>query len=51
MRVEDDKLIATPIPDPFWLALREPKFAEATLEEIERTSEEEQKSFEDGNSS
>ncbi len=42
LKVEGGKLVATPIPDPFWLALKGPKFAETTLEEIEATSEEEQ---------
>lgn len=51
LRVEGGKLVATPIPDPFWLALRGPKFAEATLEEVERTSEEEQGKLGDENTS
>ena len=51
LRVERDKLVAIPIPDPFWLALRGPKFAEVSIEDIERISEEEQKKFETENSS
>jgi len=46
LKVEGGKLIATPIPDPFWLALKGPKFAEATPEEIEAISEEEQSRYE-----
>ena len=45
LTVEDNKLVAYPIPDPFWLALKGPKYAEATVEEIERTSEEEQEAY------
>lgn len=41
LRVEEGKLIVTPIPDPFWLALKGPKFAETTVEEVERISVEE----------
>jgi looped-hinge helix DNA binding domain, AbrB family len=51
LRVEGDKLVATPIPNPFWLALRGPKFAETTLKEIERVSEEEQNRYEGENPS
>jgi AbrB family looped-hinge helix DNA binding protein len=51
LRVEGDKLMAIPIPDPFWLALKGSKFAETTLEEIERISEEEQIRYESENSS
>ena len=35
-------LIITPLPDPFWRAFKVSKFAEMTVEEIERISEEEQ---------
>jgi len=38
--VEDGKIVLTPIPDPLWLALYGPKFAEVSIEDIERTSEE-----------
>lgn len=51
LRVEGDKLVATPIADPFWLVLKGPKFAEATLEEIEKVSEEGWGRYEGGNSS
>jgi hypothetical protein len=33
-------LIITSLPDPFWPALKGSKFAETTVEEIERMSEE-----------
>lgn len=45
LRAEEDKLVAIPIPDPFWLALRGPKFAETSLEEVEKISEEEQSKY------
>ncbi|MEM4970263.1 MAG: AbrB/MazE/SpoVT family DNA-binding domain-containing protein [Sulfolobales archaeon] len=51
LRVEGDKLVAIPIPNPFWLALKGTKFAETTLKEIERVSEEEQSRYEGENSS
>ncbi|MEM0062936.1 MAG: ribbon-helix-helix domain-containing protein [Ignisphaera sp.] len=51
LRVEGGKLVATPIPDPFWLALKGPKFAETTVEEVESISEEEQRRLEDENTS
>jgi AbrB family looped-hinge helix DNA binding protein len=38
--VEDGKIVLTPIPDPLWLALHGPKFAEVSIEDVERTSEE-----------
>lgn len=43
LTVKDHMLIITPLPDPFWLALKGSKFAETILKEIERMSEEEQK--------
>jgi hypothetical protein len=43
--------MAIPIPNPFWLALKGSKFAETTLDEIERISEEEQIRYEGENSS
>jgi len=42
LTVKDHMLIITPLPDPFWPALKGSKFAETTVEEIERMSEEEQ---------
>jgi AbrB family looped-hinge helix DNA binding protein len=51
LRVEGDKLVATPILNPFWLTLKGTKFAKTTLEEIERVSEEEQSRYEGENSS
>ena len=51
LRVEEGKLVMISIPDPFWLALKGSKFAETTLEEIEKISEEEQRRFEGENSS
>ncbi|MGC9137292.1 AbrB/MazE/SpoVT family DNA-binding domain-containing protein [Caldivirga sp.] len=42
IRVEGGRLIMIPIRDPFWLALKGPKFAESTVEEVEKISEEEQ---------
>jgi hypothetical protein len=42
LTVKDHMLIITPLPDPLWLALKGSKFAETTVEEIERMSEEEQ---------
>ena len=51
LRVEGGKLVATPIPDPFWLALKGPKFAETTVEEVESISEEEQRRLENENTS
>jgi antitoxin MazE len=41
--VEGNRIILTPIPDPLWLALHGPKFAEISLEDVERVSEEMQK--------
>lgn len=43
LTVKNHMLIITPLPDPFWLALKGSKYAETTVEEIERMSEEEQK--------
>ena len=43
--VEDNKLVMIPIPDPFWLALKGPKFASMSVDEIEKISEEEQRAF------
>ena len=40
LKVKDSKIIIEPIPDPLEYALRGPKFAEVTFEEIERISEE-----------
>ncbi|MEL9940808.1 MAG: AbrB/MazE/SpoVT family DNA-binding domain-containing protein [Ignisphaera sp.] len=51
LRVGGNKLVATPIPDPFWLALKGSKFAETTIEEIESISEEEQRRLGDKNTS
>lgn len=38
--VDNGRIILTPIPDPLWLALHGPKFAEVSAEDVERTSEE-----------
>lgn len=38
--VEDSRIILEPIPDPFDLALKGPKFAKTTFEEFEKESEE-----------
>jgi AbrB family looped-hinge helix DNA binding protein len=51
LTVKNNKLVITPIPDPFWLALKGPKFAETTAGEIERISEEEQEAYVTGNTS
>jgi len=51
LTVKNSKLVITPIPDPFWLALKGPKFAETTAGEIERISEEEQEAYVTGNTS
>jgi len=40
LRVEGSKIIIEPVPDPFDLALKGPKFAKITFEEFERESEE-----------
>jgi len=45
--VEDGKIVLTPVPDPLWLALHGPKFAEVSIEDIERTSEEMQEEHAD----
>uniref|UniRef100_A0A7C1GKE9 AbrB/MazE/SpoVT family DNA-binding domain-containing protein n=1 Tax=Thermofilum adornatum TaxID=1365176 RepID=A0A7C1GKE9_9CREN len=39
LTVKDHMLIITPLPDPFWLALKGSKFAETTVEEIKSMSE------------
>ncbi len=40
IKVEDSKIILEPVPDPFELALKGPKFAKTTFEEFEKESEE-----------
>ncbi|RLE65154.1 MAG: AbrB/MazE/SpoVT family DNA-binding domain-containing protein [Thermoprotei archaeon] len=40
IRVENSKIILEPVPNPFDLALKGPKFAKTTFEEFERESEE-----------
>ena len=42
MKVEGRKIVLEPIPDPFDVALKGPKFAKITFEEFERESEETQ---------
>jgi len=42
MHVRGNKIVVEVIPDPFDLALRHPKFAETSFEELERESEETQ---------
>jgi len=42
IKVEDGRIILVPVRPPFWLALKGPKFAELTPEEVEAISEEEQ---------
>jgi antitoxin MazE len=44
IRVENGRIVLTPIHDPFWLALKAPKYARLTVEEVEAISEEEQES-------
>jgi len=39
IKVEGSKIILEPVPDPFDLALKGPKFAKITFEEFERESE------------
>ncbi|MEM0232880.1 MAG: AbrB/MazE/SpoVT family DNA-binding domain-containing protein [Candidatus Nezhaarchaeales archaeon] len=39
MEVKDGKLVIEVIKDPFWLALRGPKFSSTTFEEFEKESE------------
>jgi hypothetical protein len=39
------RIVLTPIPDPLWLALYGPKFAEITVEEVEKYSEEMQEGY------
>lgn len=43
--VDNGRIILTPVPDPLWLALYGPKFAEVSVEDIERTSEEMQREY------
>jgi len=43
--VENGRVVLTPIPDPLWLALYGPKFAEITVEEVEKYSEEMQEGY------
>ena len=38
--VNDSKIILEPIPDPFDIALKGPKFGKTTFEEFEKSSEE-----------
>ncbi len=40
---ENDRIVIEPIPNPFELALKGPKYAETTFEELERESEETQR--------
>ncbi len=40
IRVENSKIVLEPVPDPFDIALRGPKFAKTTFEEFEKESEE-----------
>jgi len=40
LRVEGSRIVVEPIPDPFELALKAPKFAKTTFEEFEKESEE-----------
>ena len=40
IKVEGSRIIIEPIPDPFDVALKGPKFAETTFEEFEKESEE-----------
>ncbi len=42
IKVEDNKIVIEFIPDPFSMALKVRKWAETTVEEFERESEEEQ---------
>lgn len=44
-RIEDDRLIVEKVKDPWTLALQTHKWAETTVEEFERESEEMQKGF------
>jgi len=39
LRVEGSKIVLEPIPDPFDVALKGPKYAKTTFEEFERESE------------
>jgi len=40
MSLENERIVLKPIPDQLWLALYGPKFAEVSIEDVERTSEE-----------
>lgn len=40
LRVEDSKIVLEPIPNPFDIALKGPKYAKTTFEEFEKESEE-----------
>lgn len=40
LRVEGSRIVLEPIPDPFDVAIKGPKFAKITFEEFERDSEE-----------
>ncbi|MEN2975316.1 MAG: AbrB/MazE/SpoVT family DNA-binding domain-containing protein [Candidatus Caldarchaeales archaeon] len=40
MNIEEGKLVIEVIKDPFWLALKGPKFSSTTFEEFEEESEE-----------
>ena len=46
LEVKEGKIIVKPIPDPFTLALKTPKFAKTTVEEFEKESEEIQRELE-----
>jgi antitoxin MazE len=45
--VEGGRIILTPIPDPLWLALHGPKFAEISVKDVEKVSEEMQRGLAD----
>ncbi len=40
LRVEDSKIVLEPVPNPFDIALKGPKYAKTTFEEFEKESEE-----------
>ncbi len=40
LKVEDSKIVLEPIPNPFDIALKGPKYAKTTFEEFEKESEE-----------
>ena len=50
MRVEEGRLVAEVISDPFWLALKGPKFSSTTFKEFEDESEKMQEEVFDGES-